>query len=160
MEITPYSALRSTVTGATQFRYFRGREEIGGAEALVMPSWPVRIFGKTLNLCCERDMERTIFPGCSNTIRQEDTMREHVRIIWNGSGDHSLLTPSDKIRAVGHNGVYHFFRGGTLLAIIRLLPGDPDPMGWERRLEMIGMQPLAEDTELLLLSFPLVQIAP
>jgi len=163
MDIHCYRSSVRTRTGANEYRYYRGNEQIGEADAEVSPSFPVTISGAGLTLRCAQDPGRTIFRGCSNMVTLNDGREEYARVVYLESGVHSLELSYDRLRVTCKEGTYRFFRNGQPVAVMRRATPDSAPQRfwdsrWEPQMVMMATEPLPEPLALLMLSFPLIQI--
>lgn len=163
MDIHCYRSTVRTRTGANEYRYYRGNEQIGEAEAEVSPTFPVTISGAGMTLRCTQDPGRTIFRGCSNVVTLNDSRKEYARVVYLESGVHSLELDYDRLRVTVSDGTYRFFRDGQPVAVMRRATPDSGPQRfwdsrWEPQMVMMVTEPLPEPLALLMLSFPLLQI--
>lgn len=163
MDINCYYATVRTRTGANEYRYHRGADQIGSATAEVSPSFPVTISGAGLTFRCEQEPGRTIFPGCSNILTMNGGTQEYARVIYRDSGVHTLKLSYDELRVTCSNGTYRFFRGDSPVAVMRRAQNTSGSQRfwdgrWEPQLVMMVSEPLPDPLALLMLSFPLIQV--
>lgn len=163
MDIHCYRSTVRTRTGANEYRYYRGNEQIGEAEAEVSPSFPVTVTGAGMTLSCRQDPGRTIFRGCSNVVSLNDGQQEYARVVYLETGVHTMELSYDRLRVTFGDGTYRFFRDGNPVAVMRRATPDSGPQRfwdsrWEPQMVMMATEPLPDPLALLMLSFPLLQI--
>lgn len=165
MEPTVYYVAQNYATGISEYRYFRQTQEIGQAAVLVVPKYPTTVRCGGLTLQWNQDMDRTVFPGCSTSIQKADTGTEFAAAIWDGAGKHLLRTPWGELQVFHQAGLFLFYKGGIHIASMgkmQHLFRSPLPLeaDWEPRLVMMALHTLSDPLAMLMLSFPLFQIAP
>ena len=163
MDIHCYRSTVRTRTGANEYRYYRGNEQIGEAEAEVSSTFPVTVTGAGMTLNCSQDPSRTVFRGCSNVIRLNGGPQEYARVVYLESGVHSLELSYDRLRVIAGEGTYRFFRDGQPVAVMRRATPDSGPQRfwdsrWEPQMVMMATEPLPDPLVLLMMSVPLLQI--
>ena len=164
MDQNVYIVTRRCLTGVNEYHYFRGIHPIGDGAALVLPNFPVSIRGAGLSLRCEQEPGMTIFPGVTKPVTREDNGEVFADITWYEIGQHSLSTGRETLLIRSCEGRYHFFRGGVLIARMGQVGKVPDLMqpleeNWKPVLAMMPLEPVSTELALLMLSFPLLQIA-
>ena len=152
-----YHAKRLCVTGAIEYRYYQEEKLIGSAVTLVVPGYPVFIRCSNLQLHCQRDPDATIVPGSYVSLHCENSRQEYARLVWQGPGRSCLRIGSETIVIIHRDGICHFFRNRTLLAVLHPISG-PSADEWELRMEFTALLPLPDPLLTLLMSFPLLQI--
>lgn len=165
MQQTVYFSTRRCITGSNEYRYFRGIEPLGEASALTMRSYPVSIRGARVTLHYTQDMNRTIFPGVHKIVHCAHTGDAFASVIWMRTGTHMLYINSEKVDIQCQNGVYRFSRDGREIAVMapsrkKDAPGFPGDEHWEPQYVMMTAEPIPDQLALLMLAFPLLQIAP
>ena len=164
MNQTVYFTTRRCITGANEYRYFNGVKPLGEASAFVMRLSSISIRGTAITMQCEQDMDRTVFPGARNVVINAHTGEAVASSVWLETGCHALYLDNVKVDVVVKDGIYHFSRQGTPLAVMARSPrGKSSPHTddqWESEFVMMAPQPLSDRLALLMLAFPLIQVAP
>lgn len=167
--MTTYIVTRRCVTGVNEYRYYRGIEQIGKATAFLLPDYPVTLQCTGLMLRYVNDPEITRVSGISRPVFDADCGEEYARVYWDGTGRHRLYTPFGKFPVEYRDGVYAFGRRDVCIAGIRTIrkgsPLHPEwetvkEDQWEPRMAMVTTERLPDELALLMLAFPLLQLAP
>ena len=160
--VIPYYVSRRCITGANEYRFFCDGQEVGSATAYSFGNFPVYISGAGVKL--RSDFDSTIFPGCRRDVRYIDDNELLAELVYNGQGSHSIILGEETIHIQSKKRNYLFYLDGELVAEIRpcFLCTEPkaEEEDWTVRYMMIRRSPVSELMELLMLSFPILQIAP
>lgn len=147
-----YVAEMEAMTGYTQYTYYHGSREIGGAMAHALPGFPADIRGSGLSLSTQFDA--TMFPGCIREIRDEISHRLWGTVTYQSEGTHILKVQDVEIVVKSREGEWRFLQKGKPLGVLKRADA-----GSAKRLILTPKETLDDDLALLLLSFPLLQIA-
>lgn len=167
--MTSYIVTRRCTTGVNEYRYYRGIEQIGKATAFVMPDYPVTLQCTGLMLRYVNDPEITRVCGISRPVFDADCGEEYARVYWDGTGRHRLYTPFGKFLVEYRDGVYAFGRGEACIAgsrtirkgsVLRAEWETVKDAQWEPHMAMMTTEQLPDELALLMLAFPLLQLAP
>ena len=158
-----YAMTRRCITGANEYRFYRGFTPSGTGDALVLPGYPLTLRGGDLELHYSRDLGITLFPGISLPISEGDSRKAWGRVIWEGHGRHRLNTPFGTVYVAVREEEYRILREGAVLGHMR--PAQPGvfPLqtdDWEARMILAAPEPLPEALAMVLLALPLLQLGP
>lgn len=160
--VIPYYVSRRCITGANEYRFFCDGQEAGSATAYSFADFPVYLSGAGVKL--RSGFDSTIFPGCRRDVRYIDDNELLAEIIYNGHGSHSLILGEESLQIQSDKRNYLFYQHGELVAEIRPCFLCPEPRteeeDWTVRYMMVRRAPVSQLMELLMLSFPILQIAP
>ena len=160
--VIPYYVSRRCITGANEYKFFCNGQEAGSATAYVVPGFETYLSGAGVKLFSS--FQDTIFPGCRREVRYIDDNELLAEVVYNGYGSHSLILGDETLQIQSDKRSYLFYRNRELVAEIRpcFLCTEPkaEEEDWTLRYMMIRRSPVSELMELLMLSFPILQIAP
>ena len=159
--VIPYYVSRRCVTGANEYRFFCDGQDAGSATAHIFPGFPVYLSGGGVKL--RSSFDSTIFPGCRREVRYIDDNELLAEIIYEEPGRHTLVLGEETICIQSRKRNHLFYLDGELVAEIRPCFLSPVPQAeeedWTTRYMMVRRAPVSELMELLMLSFPILQIA-
>ena len=143
-----YYVMEESMTGVTEYSYYHGKQLLGTANAMVLPSFPVRIQGSGVML--DTEFDKTVFPGVTRELVAPDG-KPFGTVIWYGEGTHALNIPGESLVVKNEPGIWRFLRDGRAIAVLK--------RGADSRLTLMPNDPVRDDLALLMMSFPLLQIA-
>lgn len=147
-----FMAVMDPMTGYTQYTYYHGKQEIGGAMAHTLPGFPADIRGSGLSLSTQFDA--TLFPGCFREIRDELSNSLWGKVIYYGKNTHILQAQGVEIIVKSQEGEWRFLQDGKPLGILKR-----EDSSTAKQLILEPKGTLDDDLALLLMSFPLLQIS-
>lgn len=158
-----YFLTRLCLTGMNHYRCYRETQLI--AQSTVPYSrtrYPVLIRAGDTEMTCLVDPEKTVFPGAENEVTLPDGT---ARVIYDGRGSHRLILGRYALRVREEDSRYRFFLEGRLVAVMNPVPAaqrlaDLEEGNWSPRLVLMAAEPLPERLAVLMLHFPLLQVAP
>jgi hypothetical protein len=144
-------------------------KHIGKAIAGVLPGFPVNMYCRDRLLRYYHDPKISPTPGVSLPILDGYRDELYGRVCWDGTGKYRLVTPVGELQVEYQEGIYAFGLDNICIAALGPVqkgsPFDlsgkdlPDP-DWKPWMAMMTSRELPEELEILILSFPLMRIAP
>ncbi len=147
-----YLAVMEPMTGYTQYTYYHGNQELGGAMAHNLPGFPADICGCGLSL--STFFASTVCPGC---IREIQDVLSHTRwgtVTYLDNGEHLLKAQGAEIRICCRNGEWEFLHNGSSLGTLKR-----QDTATAKKLVLTPSDAIDDDLALIMMSFPLLQIA-
>lgn len=150
-----YTVWRQCITGANLYGCYQGKKLVCSASTAVLPSFPVTIHTAKNVLEYRQNPGQTILPGCKNTVFAGK--KRYAEVVYLGQGAHALHLGKTVVTVASREGVWRFFRGEQLLAVLSRTKKVRQE-DWELRLGMTALEPIDPKILPLLLNFPLLQI--
>ena len=155
MAALTYTVWRQCITGANLYGCYQGKKLVCSASTAVLPSFPVTITTPANVLEYRQNPGQTIVPGCKNTVFSGK--KRYAQVVYLGQGTHALQMGKTVITVSSRDGVWRFFQGEQLLAVLSHAKKVRQE-NWELRLGMTALEAMDPKILPLMLNFPLLQI--
>lgn len=154
---------RQDLTGLIRYRYYDRSRLLGTATTQVIPDFPTVIHCGGLVFSSSFDPETTVVPGMfRNIVDADDPTKLAARLTWKDFGLHEFDLYWDKnpmtVQIRREEEIFKFHTENRCIAESISLPGDQRLMEWELCAGMKFHEELPVETQVLLMSFPLLSV--
>lgn len=161
----PYRIFRRWDTGVVHYRFYHRDRLLGTGSAQVLPDFPLVLRCNGLHFCSSIDPKTTIFPGVYRKITDaDDPGLTAARLTWLDSCRHELRLNWDTgpvtIQIHSREDIHRFYMEDRLIGEILPLPRKQQMLDWELFSCMRLYEALPDETAVLLMSYPLLRLAP